>query len=538
MVGIVSASSAESAMEAAERMETMSDGSVSDAEAAVLLNEAMEKGNVRLVKSVIAAMRRSLVSGGDVNASGSGVGQKLWPPLSTDVQKRVVKGLALQLLVRDAADVLRGVKSGGVPEGGEVVFGDIVTCPLDERPLAVMQPLQKSNVVAAQCAECRYGYRLVAGRVTKVESEAMDGAQKGLVGAVASLRKFVPGLRQNDLVLRHSIIVTGADGQDRAFEASTATDEVPARVDDRVTVVCATPNASDENSTAGRVFDARAPGRVANEPMLLQNHTTNKRHELLRPPSDLERLTTTFLASSVLLVPALGAMSTLLAADGGGGNTEAAGALMQAGADLAAVSIGAATLKFNIEPRLRQIADESQMDFVLANQALLDQYRQLQTTIAKLVDSGEDDINVMARLQQLENKMRSVSGQAATPSATAPTMSISTASPSATTARAEGTQMSTTSLSYSARLDRVINVRAETGAKLDGIIDLIANYGRICSMIEIEIEMNTSVGDVDSVRRFAVGVDEELDALRNRREEVEAQSKASEELERILSDTL
>ena len=98
--------------------------------------------------------------------------------------------------------------------------------------------------------------------------------------------------------------------------------------------------------------------------------------------------------------------------------------------------------------------------------------------------------------------------------------------------------MSTTSLSYSARLDRVINVRAETGAKLDGIIDLIANYGRICSMIEIEIEMNTSVGDVDSVRRFAVGVDEELDALRNRREEVEAQSKASEELERILSDTL
>lgn len=510
-------------------MNTACAGHVSEEEAMALLRDAIAKGNVGLVKSVMAVMRRALATGEDAStiAAGDGAG-KAWPPLGIQAQKLVVKSLASQLFVRDAVETLRGVKSGGVPEGGEVAFGDIVTCPLDGRPLAVVQPLQKNNVVAAPCAECRYGYRLVAGTVTKMESEAMEGAQKGVVGAVASLRRFVPGLRKADLVLRHKFVVTGADGQDRAFEASTMSDDVPARLDDRVTVVCATPDASStEETVAGRVLDARAPSRLANEPMMLQNHTTDRRHELLRPPSDLERLTTTFLASSVLLVPAMGVVSGLLA-DGGSGNSEAAGVLMQAGVDLAAVAIGAATVKYNIEPRLRQIADESQMDFVYANQELLDQYRRLQSTIATLVDSGEDEINVIARLQQLENKMRSVSSQPASTSAAT--------TPSASASAAMATVTSTaTATSYSARLERVISVRAEVASKLDSIVELIASYGRICSMIEIEIEMSTSVGSVDSVRRFAVGLDEELDALRTRREEVEAQSQASEEVERILS---
>ena len=58
-------------------------------------------------------------------------------------------------------------------------------------------------------------------------------------------------------------------------------------------------------------------------------------------------------------------------------------------------------------------------------------------------------------------------------------------------------------------------------------------------MIEIEVEMSTGVsGAGAAVRSFANSVDEELLQLRQKQEEVVAQSQASEDVERIFSDGL
>ena len=516
------ASSASCAIEAAALLlGGDSSARVAEADAVELMKEAVGKGNVRLVKSVMAAMRRALSEGApsDLTTDREGpevtAGMRVWPPITNEVEKAVIKELACQLMVSDAVEALLGVKSGGVPDGGEVPFGDIVRCPLDDEPLAVVQPQQRP-VQTASCSECRYGYRLVTGTVSKIESEALDtnkGPLETLSTSLSTLN-ITQGKWWGDLVLRHAFVVTGTDGQDRAFDACTFSEEVPARVGDSVTVVCAVPDKAAEgqdDTVRGRFLAARAPGRLPNEPMTLQNHTTEKQHRLLYPPSDFERFTTTALASAVLLVPVIGAASTLLS------DVKIDATIV--GESVAALAAGTAAGNFVVRPQLRQIGNESEMEFVAANQGLLGQYTELQETIRSLERSGEEEIKSIARLQQLENKMRSVSSPCPTATAAAPT------------------QQQTSSPSYDARLERVVSVRADVSSRLASIIELVSSYGRICSMIEIEVEMNTGVSGVGaSVSSFKNSVDEELFQLRQKQEEVVAQSQASEDVEKIFSD--
>ena len=516
--GVGLASGASCAVEAAALL-AGGDGRarVTEAAAVELLRAAVGKGNVQLVRSVLAAMRRALAEGAPAGPGGAEAPAGAWPPITNGVQKAVIGELACQLLVSDAVEALLGVKSGGVPDGGEVPFGDIVVCPLDSEPLAVVQPQQRP-VQTASCAECRYGYRLVTGAVSKIESESLDASEGPLEALSTSLStlNITQGRWGGELALRHAFVVTGSDGQDRAFDACTPSDEVPARVGDRVTVVCAVPDrAADgrEDTVQGRVLAARAPGRLPNEPMTLQNHTTGRRHGLLRPPTDFERFTTTALAASVLLVPLAGAAGSLL--------SDVKIDVAMLGESAAALAAGAAAGNLVVRPRLRQIGNESEMDFVAANQSLLKQYTELQDTIRSLERAGEEEVKSIARLQQLENKMRSVS------------------SPGAAPAERRQEEPPPPSPSYNARLERVVGVRADVAARLESIIELVSSYGRICSMIEIEVEMSTGVsGAGAAVRSFTNSVDEELLQLRQKQEEVVAQSQASEDVERIFSDGL
>ncbi|KAK1351290.1 Hemoglobin subunit beta-B [Heracleum sosnowskyi] len=86
------------------------------------------------------------------------------------------------------------------------------------------------------------------------------------------------------------------------------------------------------------------------------------------------------------------------------------------------------------------------------------QYDVLQTRIKELKEASENEVWMLARMCQLENKIFAVGEP-----------------------------------SYSARRTRVKRVREGLKSSLRSRIELIESYAKISSMIEIEVEMDTDV---------------------------------------------
>ncbi|KAK1351936.1 Hemoglobin subunit beta-B [Heracleum sosnowskyi] len=98
------------------------------------------------------------------------------------------------------------------------------------------------------------------------------------------------------------------------------------------------------------------------------------------------------------------------------------------------------------------------VDVIAIRQQLLAQYDVLQTRIKELKEASENEVWMLARMCQLENKIFAVGEP-----------------------------------SYSARRTRVKRVREGLKSSLRSRIELIESYAKISSMIEIEVEMDTDV---------------------------------------------
>jgi hypothetical protein len=106
-------------------------------------------------------------------------------------------------------------------------------------------------------------------------------------------------------------------------------------------------------------------------------------------------------------------------------------------------------------PRLRQLPDKA-VGVEYVRQRLLGQYAQLASKVDGVLAESEEDVRVLARLWQLQNKMQSVSGGGG-------------------------------STTYTARMERVAAARTNIEERLSKKLTLLDGYARVMNMIEIEV---------------------------------------------------
>ncbi|KAG0559827.1 hypothetical protein KC19_10G132400 [Ceratodon purpureus] len=422
----------------------ISGGVVGNQECSKLILEALALGNSELAFSVLKAMRSSVIQRRvDRDGKGSYVEDWRWAQPNVNTYATLVRGLAASLRVADAIEVVTDVRRRGVPAGDEVPFGKVVSCPTCRTALAVVQPQQ--GVQVAPCAKCRYQYELMSGTVVDCESESIS----------MNISVIERGLRVLKLLNRplpaavHSIVVRAPDGLARTHRCATESADIPAQEGERVTVVSAAP--ADSGRGIGPFKStSRTPGWRPSEPMAVTNHVTGRVSLLSRPPPKSgtgAAFDASFIISAALLLASGDAATGLI--DPSLPRAIAIGAAT-------AVAIGGATNAF-VLPRLNQLPQRT-VDALALRQQLLAQHEGLQARLQALTQEAADDVRMLARMCQLQNKMEAVNE---------PT--------------------------YSARMERVQKARETLDERLESRLELIYSYAKIASMIEIEVEMDIDV---------------------------------------------
>ncbi|XP_073395446.1 uncharacterized protein [Physcomitrium patens] len=404
-------------------------GVVSNEDCSKLILEALVLGNSELAFSVLNAMRSSVIQrriGRDEKSSF--IESWRWAQPNVNTYATLVRGLAASLRVADAIEVVADVRRRGVPAGDEVPFGKVIGCPTCRTALAVVQPQQ--GVQVAPCAKCRYEYELMSGTVVECESESIS----------MNISVFERGFRLVKLLKRpvpaavHSLVVRAPDGLARTHRCATESADIPAQEGERVTVISAAP-ANAVRGIGPFKTNARAPGWRPSEPMAITNHVTGRISSLSRPPPK-SGSGAAFDAS--LIIPAV-----LLFA-----SSDAATALIDPSLPRAiaigaasVVAIGGATNAF-VLPRINQLPQRT-VDALALRQQLLAQHEKLQARLEDLTQAAADDVRMLARMCQLQNKMEAVNE---------PT--------------------------YSARMERVQKARETLDERLEGRLELIYSYAK------------------------------------------------------------
>ncbi|XP_051137640.1 uncharacterized protein LOC127255911 isoform X2 [Andrographis paniculata] len=418
-----------------------SGGVVSASDCRLIISAALYRGNAELALSVFSAMRSSFDSGSIENSTS--IERWKWSRPDVDTYTLLVRDLAASLRVSDALRMIDCVCRVGVSPGEEVPFGKVVRCPSCMIAIAVAQPHQGIQLVS--CSRCRYQYELVSGNIYSIESEeiSMDvpAWKRGL--------QLLQIMKQNIPAAVHSIVVETPSGMARTHRFATETVDLPAQEGERVTVAAAAPS-SVQKEVGPLKLSPRTPNFYPGEPMSLTNHKDGRESRLLRAPS--KEAGKTMLSPSVLL-PVL-----LLFATGDAASGLLDPSLPQLIA-LTSVSSLALGVTFNsiILPQLNKLPQRS-VDITSIRQQLLSQYDVLQTRIKELKKAAENEVWMLARMCQLENKIYAVGEP-----------------------------------SYRARRSRVKMVRQGLENSLKNRIELMESYARISSMIEIEVELDLDV---------------------------------------------
>jgi hypothetical protein len=360
---------------------------------------ALAEGNGELAFSILEAMRSSIiqrrVNDREEEKGGSSEGGTGWrwaqPNVST--YAALVKGLAASLCVADAIQMVANVRRRGIPAGDEVPFGKVVTCPTCKTTLAVVQPQQGVQVVP--CAKCRYQYELWSGTVTSCDSESIS----------MNISAFERGLRALQLLKRpipaavHSIVVSAPNGVARTLRCATESADIPAQEGERVTVASAAP-ANAGFGIGPLKVNARSPGWRPSEPMAITNHVTSRVGSLLRPPPKAgsgAAFDSSFIIPAAILLVSSDAATALI--DPTLPRAIAIGAAV-------AIGLGGAANAF-VLPRLNQLPERT-ADAMALRQQLLAQHELLQTRLQDLSQAAADDVRMLARMCQLQNKMEAV----------------------------------------------------------------------------------------------------------------------------------
>ncbi|EYU23332.1 hypothetical protein MIMGU_mgv1a003293mg [Erythranthe guttata] len=461
-------------------------GVVSPSDCRLIITAALDRGNAELALSVFSAMRSSFDSG---RVDGS-MSVERWKWSRPDVHTYIllVKGLAASLKVSDALRMIDCVCRVGVSPGEEVPFGKVVRCPCCMVAVAVAQPQQGIQLVS--CSKCRYQYELVSGNILSIESEeiSMDvpAWKRGL--------QFLQIMKLNIPAAVHSIVVETPSGMARTHRFATETVDLPAQEGERVTVSVAAP-LTVYRQVGPLKLSPRIPDFYPGEPMCLTNHRDGRESRLLRaPPKD---------AAKSMLIP-----STLIPILAVCATGDAASGLIDPGLPqliaVAVVSSLAVGVTFNrlVLPQLNKLPQRT-VDITSIRQQLLSQYDVLQSRIKELKRAAENEVWMLARMCQLENKIYAVGEEP----------------------------------SYRSRRNRVKRVREGLESSLKNRIELIESYARISSMIEIEVELDLDVIAAEAVtntENIAEQI-EQIMEIENLEEKWRLQVEANDEAERLLS---
>jgi len=472
----------QSAAEAAEIIseELGWESSLTAQECLELLNAALDKGNVKLAMSIHSSMcasRRPASSQSSMDMTLA------WPPATIQTTSALVLGLCKQLAITEAIRVVAEVRVQGLPRNDEVGFGKVIGSPLAPgQTLTVVQPQEGFKLVAD--AYSKYEYEVFSGTVITCTSEALNPQDGNILLTIA---RAVGLLRKPAAKAVHSLAVKAPDGTSRTFRVATENAGVPALVNDRVTFVCS----PAKNSNKGRrgLLTASPPGTAPGEPMQATNHKTGVVTSLLRPPTPGAQsgIPSWYLPAAVIFAGSDMASSLL---------DPSLPALIAAGA---AFTMGSAVAGNTVLlPRLKQFTDK-EVSLEYMRQRLLGQYSSLAGKLESVTQEANEDIRVLARLWQLENKMASVS-QAST--------------------------------AYSARMERVAAARTNIEERLSKKLELLDGYGKVMNMIEIEVEM-----DIEVPAAELAGIEMQLtrlEELESLQDDWRVQAEARDEVERLL----
>ncbi|RLM61151.1 uncharacterized protein C2845_PM14G08300 [Panicum miliaceum] len=438
---------------------------------------ALDRGNVELALSVFDAMRSGF----------AGVGGWRWARPDVRTYALLVQRLAAALRVSDAIRIIDYVSCAGVSSTEEVPFGIIVRCPTCMVAVAVAQPQDGTQVVS--CSKCRYQYELFSGDITSIESEevSMD------ISALEKALRFI-NIRKDGLPAAvHSIVIRAPSGIARTHRFATQNVELPAQEGERVTISLAAPSNVYREMGPLKIA-ARSQGFKPGEPMCLTNHNNGQVSKLLRAPSKNEG---SFFLSPYLLI---GALALLASGDAASAFIDPSLPRLITATAVASAAVGT-TLNQVVLPEIQKLPQKA-VDIVAVRQQLLSQYDILQSRLKELKQFAQKEVWMLARMCQLDNKILAVGEP-----------------------------------SYRARRGRVKRVRESLESTLSARIELMESYAKLCSMIEIEVEMDSDVIAAEaasSAERISEQIQQlmEIDSLE---EQWRIQAEANDEAERLLS---
>ncbi|KAL9230948.1 hypothetical protein vseg_006231 [Gypsophila vaccaria] len=486
---IIRASSLNDATQVAEMIEeSVGSSGVSSSECCRIIKAALDTNNTHLALSIFAAMRSSAFHEDvDAKEKGSIVHRWRWPRPDLSSYTTLVIGLAASLRVSDSLQIVDDICRLGLSSLEQVPFGKIVRCPSCRIAVAVAQPQQ--GIQIASCAKCRYQYELISGDIVNISSEeiSMDTpAWKRWLGSLSITKQAIPAAV-------HSIVIQTPSGVARTHRFATETPEVPAQEGERVTIAVAAPTSVFREVGPFR-FSPKSSKYYPSEPLGLTNHRDGRESLLLRAPSSDRKLS---FATPSVMFPLL---VVLASGDAASGFIDPSLPRLLPVAVAASLTVAAA-LNSVVLPQLGQI-HQRLTDITAIKQQLLAQYDMLQSRIKDLKNAAENEVWILARMCQLENKIFAVGEP-----------------------------------SYRARRNRIKRVRESVESSLKGRIELIDSYARISSMIEIEVEMDTNVlaaeasGNTENVAKQI----QQMMEVENLEERWRLQAEANDEVERLLN---
>ena len=225
----------------------------------------------------------------------------------------------------------------------------------------------------------RYEYELFSGTVVSAASESLVTEQSW---AMAAARR-VGLLRRPAAGASHTVTVQTPAGQQRTFRFGTATADVPAKVGDRASFVCAPQEA---RFSQRRLLSAAQPGTKPGEALSVSNHTTRGSTPLLRPPAP---------GAGGVPAWALPLAVVLAGSDAASSLIDPALPYLIAGAAAAAAASGVAGATVLL-PRLKQLPAAA-LEVQASRQKLLGQHSALEGRIRELVEGASEDVMVLAR---------------------------------------------------------------------------------------------------------------------------------------------
>lgn len=312
------------------------------------------------------------------------------------------------------------------------------------------------------------------------------------ISAFEKALQFINVMKDDLPAAVHSIVIRTPSGTARTHRFATKTVELPAQGGERVTISLAAP-ANAYRQMGPLKIAARSKGFSPGEPMCLTNHVSGEISKLLRVPSKN--------AGPLFLSPYLvvGAVALLASGDAVSAFIDPSLPRLITATVIASAAVGT-TLDQVILPETRKLPQKA-VDIVAVQQKLLSQYDMLQSRLKDLKRLVEKEVWMLARMCQLENKILAVGEP-----------------------------------SYRARRGRVKRVRKSLETTLLAKIELMESYAKLCSMIEIEVEMDSDV----IVAEAATGAEriseqiEQLMEIDSLEEQWRIQAEANDEAERLL----